>query len=82
MSDCIAPERWNALELSRLRCWNIGGGFFLLHSEEKVALDKIGKSLLGGGKSYILKKCYGKCNRKCNRVFPVISRAFGFGVTL
>lgn len=26
--DCIAPECWNTLGLSRLRCWNIGGGFF------------------------------------------------------
>lgn len=35
MSDCIAPECWNTLELSRLRCWNIGGGFFFVIFREK-----------------------------------------------
>ena len=50
MSDCIAPECWNTLGLSRLRCWNIGGGFFLLYSEKKVTLGKNGKLLPRGGK--------------------------------
>lgn len=67
MSDCIAPECWNTLELSRLRCWNIGGGFFLLYSEKKVTLGKNGKLLLRGGKSYILSKCYRECYRECYR---------------
>lgn len=81
MSDCIAPECWNTPGLSRLRCWNIGGGFFL-YSEKKVTLGKNGNLPLGDEKSYILKECYGKCNRKCNRIFPVLSMVFGRSVTL
>lgn len=81
MSDCIAPECWNTPGLSRLRCWNIGGGFFLLYSEKKVTLGKNGNLPLGDEKSYILSKCYRECYRECYRKKPVIPMVFRLKVT-